>query len=301
MPCSSAPTGRSERPPIHDAAAKERSYDAMSATLTPQADSRKPKIAPRADWLLAILVVAPLVLMIGKLPGLPTAELLGQVLSLADLSSASRKLVSTILFVPVGAMVVVLFHFTLGLKVLGLFRPILIAIAFSAIGVPISVAGLVAVLGAIAFVRPLLKDAPYYARVPILLSLVAAMLLGSLMVGKWGHLVWLEEIAYFPVIALCLTCESFAKVLDKHGVHEAAWQTAMTVIAAFAISTITSASGFMGFMLRFPELLILEAGVVLLVARHLAFRLFANRNPLAVLSRIEKDDPVPRPGLALED
>jgi 7 transmembrane helices usually fused to an inactive transglutaminase len=273
----------------------------MSATLTPQADGRKQKIAPHADWLLAILVVAPLVLMTGKLPGLATAELLGHFLSLADLPTEARKLVSTILFVPVGAMVVVLFHFTLGLKVLGLFRPILIAIAFSTIGVTLGVACLFVVLSAIALVRPLLKGAPYYARVPILLSLVAALLLAPLIVGNWWHLTWLEEVAYFPVIALCLTCESFAKVLDKHGVHEAAWQTAMTVVAAFAISAITSAPGFMDFMFRFPELLVLEAGGILLIARHLAFRLFASRNPLAIFSRVASDQSVPPRGFALED
>ena len=263
--------------------------------------SVRKKIAPRADWLLGVLVVAPLALMAGKLSGLPGAGLLAHFLSLADLPPEARTLVSTILFVPVGAMVVVLFHFTLGLRVLGLFRPILIAIAFSTIGVAIGLACLVPVLAAIALIRPLLKGAPYYARVPILLSLVAALLLLPLIVGKWWHLTWLEEMAYFPVIALCLTCESFAKVLDTRGIHEAAWRTALTVAAALAISSIAAAPGFMDFMFRFPELLVLEAGGILLVARHLAFRWFAKRNPLAALSRLARVRSGSRQDLVLQD
>lgn len=267
-------------------------------TLVPPPTMPRTKLAPRADWLLAALIVVPLLVMIGKLAPLPTAEFFAEFLSVEHLPEKARHVVASIFFVPIGAMVVVAFRRTLGLKVLGFFRPILIAMAFASTGILLGTACLILFLAFVAAVRPLLAGTPYNTRIPVLLSLVAALLALLLMTGAWWQAPWLEKAAYFPVIALCLACESFAKVLERDGLAEASWQTLTTVFCAIAIAAVAAWPGFMPFMLRMPELLFLEAGAILLLARHLSFRLLEGWNPLArrrpALATSDKDEAADR-------
>jgi hypothetical protein len=119
---------------------------------------------PNSKLPLAALFLIPLALAIGRLPFLPTSSFLTGYFSLAHLSDHFRAALENVLFVPTGALVVVIFRLTLGIQMLGLFRPILLAIAFNIIGIPISVAFLVVVLTFIVFLRPFLSTDHNYAR-----------------------------------------------------------------------------------------------------------------------------------------
>jgi len=119
-----------------------------------------------------------------------------------------------------------------------------------------------------------------------LLSLASALLFAPLMAGKWWHVDWLREIVFFPVIALCLTCESFAKVLDEDGIREAVWRTFTTVVAASVIVSLTSLPGVVELFLRFPELLLVQAGCILLINKYLSLRVFEGANPLAAKTTV---------------
>jgi len=235
-----------------------------------------------ADWLLVAFFALPFVVALAKLPMFPTSSVCVAFFSLVDLPAHYHKAVEAVLFVPVGALVVVLFRLTLGLRVLGLFRPILMAMAFAAIGIPISLAFLLFVLVIIVALRPLLTTDHNYSRVAVLLSLASALLLAPLMAGKWWDVAWLRDIVFFPVIALCLTCESFAKVLGQDGLREAVWRTLTTAAAAFVIVSVVSRPGVLDLFLRFPELLLVQAGCILLINRYLDLRVFEGANPLGV-------------------
>lgn len=232
----------------------------------------------KGDWLLVALFALPLAIALAKLPMLPTSTVWAGLFSLADLPAHFHKSAENVLFVPLGALVVVLFRLTLGLRVLGLFRPILVAMAFDSVGIPISLAFLLFVLVVIVVLRSLLTTDHTYSRVAILLSLASALLFAPLMAGEWWHVDWLREIVFFPVIALCLTCESFAKVLDQDGIREAVWRTFTTVVAASVIVSLTSLPGVLELFLRFPELLLVQAGCILLINKYLDLRLFEGAN-----------------------
>lgn len=236
-----------------------------------------PRIAPGADWLLFALFALPIAIAGAKLLGAPSA--FGEFLSLAGLSPTLHRTVENILFVPLGAVVVVVFRLTLGVKVLGLFRPILMAMAFDAVGIPVALSFLAIVLAAVAAVRPSLKPMHTYARVAVLLSLVAALLLVPLMAGKWLDVRWLRDIAFFPVIALCLTCESFSKVLDQEGLAEAARRTIATIVVAAITFALAAFPGTLELFIRFPELLLAQAGFILLVNKYFALRLLERPLP----------------------
>jgi 7 transmembrane helices usually fused to an inactive transglutaminase len=246
-----------------------------------QMSAEGPAASVRARrWLFAVLFVVPLSLMLGKLPIFPTAPLFNAWFSLVDIPAHMHGHVEFILFVPLSAVVVSFFRLTLGVPVLSLFRPILVAVAFRTIGIPLGLAFLAVVLGAVFLMRPLLRGAHYYSRVPVLLSVVAVFLVVPLFLGRFWHEEWLRQLAYFPVISLCLIGESFTKTLDRKGPAAAVWPTLNTVLIGMLISVAAGIHGALHLLLRFPELLILQPGVVLLIGEFLHLELLKGRSLL---------------------
>jgi hypothetical protein len=229
--------------------------------------------------LLAGLMVIPTLIIIGKLPLLPTARWMNEVFSLSDLPRKLQGHAEFVLFVPLSAIVVSFFRLTLGLPVLSLFRPILTALAFRIIGIPLGLAFLLAVLGGVVLLTPLLKDAHYYVRVPLMLSLTAACLVVPLLVDKWWHVETLRHVAYFPLINLALICEGFTKILNDKGLRAAVWPTLNAIVAAIVIAVLAGVHGALHLLLGYPEVLLMQAGVVLLIGKYLDLQLFAGRNP----------------------
>jgi hypothetical protein len=259
--------------------------DDKGMTMNNPDGKKKPK-----SLMLALLYL-PLAVMIAKLPIFPASAAFDNLLSLSALPKHLHHHVEYIIIVPLSALVVAFFRLTLGIRVLGLFRPILIAIAFRIIGIPLGVAFLLTVLVFIALLRPMLRNAPYYARVPVTLCLVATFLLIPLIVTKWWQAAWFKHLAYFPIISLGLTCEMFARTLDKKGMREAAWRTLTTILVAGVITGIVRIPGVMDAFFRFPELLIVQAGLILAINEYFNFRWFDGWNPFAARSAADSSAP----------
>ena len=233
----------------------------------------------RTPWPMLALFFIPSLIIIARLPLFPTSRWVTQALSLAELPKTLLGHTRFVLFVPLSGVVVCLFRLTLGLPVLGLFRPILVALAFRIIGIPASLAFLFVVLSAVVLVRPLFTGAHYYVRVPLLLSLTAACLVFPLLVDKWWHSDLLRHFAYFPVISLALICESFTKILNDRGLRAALWPTLNTMVVALVIHLVAQWPGTMRLLLTYPELLFLQAGIILVIGRYFAFEIFLQKNP----------------------
>ena len=140
----------------------------------------------------------------------------------------------------------------------------------------------------VALLRPGLRDIHYYARVSVLLSLLVLLMVLVLTGGRSWHLVWMERLSYFPLIALCLTSDSFAKMLDTDGPVEAVWRAITTTAVGLVIAGIASIHGVMQTLIRFPELLIAQIACVLFISEFMNYRLYENRNLLrqAIGSRL---------------
>jgi len=245
-------------------------------------DSTEVKTTNGRGWLFTILLLLPALVMIGKYPLFPTSAAFTSWFSLADLPKHIQTHVEFMLFVPLSAVVVAFFRLTLGIPVLSLFRPILTAIAFRIMGVSTGLIFLALVLGVIVVMRPLLRGKHYYARVPVLLSLVATFMLVPLMLARFWHDLWLQQLAYFPLISLALICEAFTKTLEEKGLAEAAWPTLNTVIVGMVINWIATFHGMLHLLVRFPELLIFEIGVVLLIEEYMHFGVLEGKNPFLI-------------------
>jgi hypothetical protein len=139
---------------------------------------------------------------------------------------------------------------------------------------------LVPVLLIVLLLRPLVSGGHSYGRTAVLLSLVAMLLLVPLVVGARLDLLWLQHLAQFPLIALCLTCESFAKSVGRDGIPEALWRAFNTVLAAVVITCLAQQAAAFELFLRFPELLLAQAGCVLLLNNRLDLRLCEGVNPM---------------------
>ena len=230
-------------------------------------------------WLLALLLAAPSLIMLSKQPIFAVSTRMNELFSLADIPHRLHGHTEYVLYVPLSAIVVCIFRLTLGLPVLSLFRPILTAVAFRIIGIPWGLAFLVAVLSCVVLLKPLIRDAHYYVRVPLILSLVAAFMVVPLIAAKWWHISLLQHFAYFPIISLSLICEAFTKILNESGLRAALWPTLNTIAAAIFITLLARIPGAMPLLLRYPEVLFLQAGIVLLIGKFLDLRLFQDRNP----------------------
>jgi hypothetical protein len=236
-------------------------------------------VANTRKWLFLILLLAPALIMAGKHPALVTANEFRSWFTLAELPKHMQAHVEYMLFVPLSAVVVAFFRLTLGMPVLSLFRPILTAIAFRIMGIPTGVALLVLVLGSILLIRPLLKGLHYYARVPVLLSIVCCFMVLPLFATRWWPEAWLQHLAYFPLISLALICEAFVKTLDEEGFAEAAWPTLNTIVVGVVISLIAGFHRALHLLVYYPELLVMQIGIVFFLAEYMHFELLAGKNP----------------------
>ena len=225
--------------------------------------------------MLLFLFGLPLFVLLGKLPGSPAAGVLAQNLSLLDLPQRVQARLEYVMFIPLSAVVVVLFRLTLGIRVFGLFRPILLAIAFKITGLELGLIFLAMVMATIVLVRPLLRvpGMHTYAREAVALGSVVVTVLVIVAAGvRTGESTWLT-VARFPIISLCLISEHFAKALYEKGVRNAVWRGSMTVLTGVLICLISRIPGLMHLFLKFPELLIAQIGCIIVVQQFLNLRL----------------------------
>src|ERR1035437_1466439 len=98
-------------------------------------DDNRNSISCKRKWLLTLLFLAPALLMVDKSFALPTSDFLWRWFSFGHLPVSSAHRLQYVLFVPLGAVVVVFFRQTLGVRLLGPFRSCLTAVGFKTPGI----------------------------------------------------------------------------------------------------------------------------------------------------------------------
>ena len=190
--------------------------------------------------------------------------------------------VERLLFMPLAAIIVILFRITLGLRVLGPTRPILIAFAYAAIGIQQGTLFFLMALSIIAMARPKMKSSgiPYFARIGMALTLISLLILISIRIGIATHDANFLSLSFLPVIMLTFAAEGFAKTLSKEGLGSAAWRALMTILAATCIWWVFQIQPLGAFFVTHPELLLTQIGIMILISKHLDFRLLQRFNPI---------------------
>jgi hypothetical protein len=235
-------------------------------------------------WIVIALFALPLALIAYKMSNLTGSQSLAQALALTGMPAEVQDRIGYVLFVPLAAVMVVFSRVTLGIRLLGPFRSILLALAFHMTGIGLGLFFLLVVVGMIVLIRPALKEIrmPYFGRVSVVLSAVAIIIMLTMVAGRWFQLQNLQQVAYFPIVVLCLTGDGFARTLYREGYKSALWRGGMTAIVAILITLLWSIPGFVGILIRFPELLILEVGLIVVITEFFGLRLFQHVNPAPV-------------------
>lgn len=239
--------------------------------------------------LVALLLVGvPLIMLTARLLALPGARL-GDLPVLSHLAAfgdwldagftlgwvpeADRRSVEYLAFLPTAGLLIVLTRLTFGLRILG-YRSILIAVGFHEVGILPSAAAMLAVFVVVALLRPGMRQVrlPLYARVSLIISITACILVACLFVGMWQRspLVW--SLAFFPVIILAMMAEAIAGSMDTQTVGTAAWRLLWTLVLALVLlALMTSPAATL--LLLAPELMLMQLGLIVLLSEYLDLRL----------------------------
>jgi hypothetical protein len=230
---------------------------------------------------IGLLVVLPALVLLARWSALPTSDYLSRHLSLLHASPQAQRTLGNVVFIPVGALVVVFFRLTLGIRVLGPFRSVLLAFAFVATGIPVGVAFLVATVVVLVLVRPSLKSLalPYFGRVSVMLCAVTALIVAGTLVGTWVGSASVRGLANFPVVVVCLIGEAVARTIRREGVTSGIWRAGTTTLIAILVTLLASIHTMRSSLLAHPELVLLETAGIVLVSRYAPWRLLQRWNP----------------------
>jgi len=198
-------------------------------------------------------------------------------LSLTAIPPDHREHVLYLLYLPTGALLVALAHLTLGIRVLG-FRSILIAVGFQHAGILPSLLLIAVVVATIVIVRPHLKKLQLrrYARVSVILGIVVMTMILAVLASPWLRSEVMWRAAFFPVIVLGLLAEGIARSLDRDNAVTATWRAGSTIVLAFLIAALFRWEPLREVLLQFPELLLTQVIVIILVSEYLELRLLQN-------------------------
>ncbi|NLE37633.1 MAG: hypothetical protein GX621_06365 [Pirellulaceae bacterium] len=241
----------------------------------------KGNLSPHHKLILGLLILLPLLIVLGKCSFLPTSDFLTRTITLDDVPHSMYRRLQYVLFVPLGAILVCLCRLTLGIRVLGPFRSILLGAAFRITGVVNGLVFLAIAIAVIVGIRPTLKTIklPYFARVSVILSLVSVLIISTMILGNRLGDDSITKVAYFPIIVLCLVGDAFSRILVKEGARSVFWRTGMTIVVALILTFCIQMPSLLTFLLKYPELLVTQIGLIVVIAEYFDLRLLQWMNP----------------------
>ncbi len=185
------------------------------------------------------------------------------------------SLLGTVLMLPVGALVVVLFRNVVGLPTFGTFLPALIAGAAAETGALWGLVGVgivVAVVGTVRFVleRFELLHSPTLA---ILLAVVTTTLLATSLLAERVGLTNLSHVTFLPIAVLAITAERFYLSLTERGSAVAAAELGGTLAVILACYVVMSSLALRVLVVGFPEVLLVVVALNLYLGRWTGIRI----------------------------
>lgn len=261
----------------------------MKEDVTPVVRKRRRKPALRAGgrldargWaVVAVLLAIPLTMMVWRGVALPGAAAMERWISFASLPAEMRERTLHLLFAPLGALLVVFVRLTLGIRILGPFRSVLLALAFQVTGVLVGLGFFAMVLSAVVLLRPHIKRLrmPYFGKSTALLATVAVLIVATVLVGLALGITSMERVVYFPVVVLTLTGEAFATTLRREGMRSALWRASATALTALAITAMSTWVLLQNLLITRPEALLMVLAAIILVCEAFRLKLFERFNP----------------------
>ena len=195
--------------------------------------------------------------------------------SLYSLPAQSQKVFRVLMVVPFGIIVLVIVRNVIGVKTLGTFMPVLIALALHSTYLTWGVAVLVGVVAAGLLFRLYLEHlklllVPRLAAVLIFVIMLISVM--SLVTNAMGIAQGLS-IALFPIVIMTMTIERLSVLWDERGATEALKQAGATLVVAVLLCVVMAFPIIEYLYFTFPELLLVMMAIALLLGRYTGYRL----------------------------
>ncbi len=185
------------------------------------------------------------------------------------------SLLRTILMLPVGALVVVLFRNVVGMPTFGTFLPALLAAAAGETGAAWGVVAVLLVVLSVAAVRSGVQrlELLHSPTLAILLAAVAFSLVGITMLAEKLGAAPLTKVMLFPIAVLAISAERFYLSLTEHGARDAGKELAGTLAVMLACYVVMNSLALQVLVIGFPEVLFLVVAANLYLGRWVGMRL----------------------------
>lgn len=168
---------------------------------------------------------------------------------------------------PLAALLIVVLRVLVGLKTLGTFSPVLLALGHAQAGLVVGVGLTVAMLAAGLMAQPLLRRArlPRVARLAVLIGVVSALLLALQQFGgaervasSWG--------ATLPIVVTAVIIERLWEAWDLDGPLDAVREAAVTLAVSIAVAVLLMAPSLRYLAEAAPATLALSAALLAALA-----------------------------------
>ncbi len=185
------------------------------------------------------------------------------------------SLLRTILMLPIGALVVVVFRNVIGMPTFGTFLPALIAAAAGETGAAWGSAGVLLIVAVVALVRWAVQrlELLHSPTLAILLAAVAVTILGTSLVAEQAGLGKLARITMFPLAVMAITAERFFLSLTEHGGKKATKELAGTLVVMLACFVVMNSLALQVLVIGFPEVLLLVVAADVYLGRWVGVRI----------------------------
>ena len=168
------------------------------------------------------------------------------------------SLLQTVLMLPIGALVVVLFRNVVGVPTFGTFLPALIAASASETGLLWGLASIVIVTTAVVLARRVLQRLQllHSPTLAILLAVVVLSMIATSFVADLLGIAPLARISYFPIAVMAIASERMYLALAEQGLKKALVQFGGTLLVVLGCYVVMSSLAIQVLVSGFPEVLL---------------------------------------------
>ena len=197
------------------------------------------------------------------------------VFSLYSLPTSTQDLYRILFMIPVGVFVLVILRNLVGIKGLGTFMPVLIALAFRESTLLIGVVFFVSII-AIGLLCHLYFDQLKLLVAPRLAVILIVVILSMALISVVTHRLGFDRglaIALFPIVILTMTIERVSIIWDERGPPAAIWEAIQSLLIASVCYFIMTIASLQYFVFTFPEINLILLAAILVIGRYSGYRL----------------------------
>jgi hypothetical protein len=195
--------------------------------------------------------------------------------SLLSLPLSTQSVYGVIVLIPLGALLVVILRNFVGIRTVGTFMPVLIAISFRETQLLGGLAFFTLIIVAGLLIRAYMEHLRLLL-VPRLASVLTVVVILMALVSIISHRMGVEtglSIALFPMVILTMMIERMSVTWEELGARDAITEGVGTMMTAVLIYMVMGIGVVRHLFFVFPELMLLILAATLLAGRYTGFRL----------------------------